>query len=96
MINVKETIEANNLRTARGRQTLKGKEVKANEVTDDEKRNDAMIRTEVYLSVARELRREVSRNSKGITYDELDAVDFIIEYIDGLARKAVDTAIDAN
>ena len=95
-IDVKATIEASNLTTARGRQTLKGREVKVCDVTQDEKRRAAFSRAEIYLDVARTLRRDIERTGKGISAEELGAVDFIVEFLDGVARTACESAIEAN
>ena len=96
MINVKETIEANQFRTARGRAELKGKEINTAGASRDRARRAAVLRAEAYMEVARNLRAMVEADPDGIDFDELDAVEFIMERFEDLSRKAWETAIEKN
>lgn len=96
MINVKETIEANQLRTARGRRQISGKEIDINAAVESRSRRAATIRAEGYLEIIRELQNIVGSDPEGISYDELDATEFIIEQLERVARRAWETAIEKN
>ena len=95
-INVKETIEANQLRTARGRRQLSGKEINVNTSAKASARESAIYRSSGYLDVIRALRQVVETNPEGISYDELDAAEFIIEQLERVAARAWETATKNN
>lgn len=96
MINVKETIEANQLRTARGRRQLSGKEIDVNATAKACARESAISRSSGYLDVIRALRQVVESYPEGISYDELDATEFIIEQLERVAARAWETATKNN
>ena len=96
MIDVKQTIEANQLSTARGRRTAAGREIDIEEKKQPLQRRAAIIRAETYLDAAASLKEAIGDDGDGISFEELDAVEFIMEQLEKLSRKAWETAIEKN
>lgn len=78
--------------TARGRRVAEGRQI---DMTAEpyEVKGNAVRRGEYYLEAAEHIRDIVRNNPKGITDRELEMVEFIIEQLEDVSRKAFDTAI---
>ena len=78
--------------TARGRRIAEGRQI---DMTAEpyEVKGHAIRRAENYIEVAEHLKSIVSDAPKGITDKELEMVEFIIEQLEDVSRKAFDTAI---
>lgn len=78
--------------TARGRRVAEGRQI---DMTTEpyEIKGNAVRRGECYLQAAEHVREIVKSNPKGITDRELEMVEFIIEQLEDVSRKAFETAI---
>lgn len=78
--------------TARGRRIAEGRQIDMT-AKPYEIKGDAVRRGEYYLSAAEHIGDIVKDNPKGITDRELEMVEFIIEQLEDVSRKAFETAI---
>ena len=78
--------------TARGRRIAEGRQIDMTEKPYEIKGN-AVRRGDYYLEAAEHIRDIVINNPKGITDRELEMVEFIIEQLEDVSRKAFETAI---
>ena len=78
--------------TARGRRIAEGRQIDMSADAHEVKRN-SLIRGEGYIEVAELIRSVVVNDPKGITDKELEMVEFIIEQLEDVSRKAFETAI---
>lgn len=78
--------------TARGRQLAKGRAIDIG-YKQLGIRNCAQARAERYVDIAAEIKSVVANNNHGITNDELNSVEFIIEQLEDAAKAAFDTVI---
>lgn len=78
--------------TARGRRVAEGRQI---DMTAEpyEVKGNAVRRGDYYLEAAQHVRDIVKNNPKGITDRELEMVEFIIEQLEDVSRKAFETAI---
>ena len=84
---IRQALENINVSTARGRRVLDKREISV-EADKDRVSCDAHRRASGYIGVAGELRDMVERNAIGIPEGELESVEFIMEQLEGLARRA--------
>lgn len=89
---IREALKVMDVATARGRRTLTGRQIDWSPCKED-CASDAYSRAEGYLDVARYLRGKVTTNHDGITDDELESVEFVMEQLEDLSRKAHETAL---
>ena len=78
--------------TARGRRTLIRRQIEWSADKED-CAIGARSRADGYLDTAKHLRHIVTQNHDGITDDELESAEFIMEQLEDLSRKAHETAI---
>ena len=78
--------------TARGRRIAEGRQIDMTAPPHEIKYN-AVRRGEYYLEAAEHIKDIVKNSPKGITDRELEMVEFIIEQLEDVSRKAFDTAI---
>lgn len=78
--------------TARGRRCLNGREINIKPNGWNIKQC-ASCRADAYIEIARAIKNEISQSSAGITLEELESAEFVIEQLEQLSRVAHDTAI---
>lgn len=86
-IDVNETMEKEELKTARGRRKAVGREINTSKSPTMIKEH-AEDRRCAYLRAIEMLHRCIGENSYGIDEDELDAVEFVNEQLERLVRYA--------
>lgn len=79
--------------SARGRQMAKGRAIDL-DPKQSGIRNCAQVRAERYVDIAAEVKSTVANNNIGISNDELDSIEFIIEQLEDAAKKAFNTVIN--
>lgn len=89
---IKEALEKINVSTARGRRTLDKREINIDADKCDVCTN-ASERADGYINVAMRLRRVVENSPVGIPEGELESVEFIMEQLEGLSRRAQELVI---
>ena len=89
---IRQALEKINVSTARGRRVLDKREINV-EPPKDAVASHAGCRVNGYLYVAKELRRVIEDNPVGIPEGELESVEFIMEQLEGLARRAQEQVI---
>lgn len=89
---IKDALKFMDVATARGRRVAEGRQIDMTADAHEVKRN-SLIRGEGYLEVAEMVRSVVVNDPKGITDRELEMVEFIIEQLEDVSRKAFETAI---
>lgn len=89
---IKDALKCMDVATARGRRIADKREIKVSP-SDFEVANCADQRGRGYLEVAGTLRGVVERSPIGIPEDELESVEFIMEQLENLARRAQEVAI---
>ena len=89
---IREALENINVSTARGRRILDSREI---DVTpcDTQVASQASCRADGYIEVAKKLRMVVECDPVGIPDGELESVEFIMEQLEGLARRAQELVI---
>ena len=89
---IENALKCMDVATARGRRVAEGRQIDMTADAHEVKRN-ALIRGEGYIEVAEYVRNVVTNDPKGITDRELEMVEFIIEQLEDVSRKAFETAI---
>lgn len=89
---IREALDRIDVSTARGRRSLNGRAIYLGP-SEETVTDNAIARSQGYISIAESIRRTIEINGAGITADELEAVEFVIEQIEELSRKAHETAI---
>jgi len=93
MIDVAETMEKEELKTARGRREEMGREIN---ISKDPSKifRESENRRSTYISTIERLKDEISECSYGIDSEELEAVEFLIEQLERLARYAGEYSLE--
>jgi len=89
---IREALENIDVATARGRRVLDKREIDI-KPCDAQVSNNASCRADGYIEVAKKLRAVVEMSPVGIPDGELESVEFIMEQLEGLARRAQEQVI---
>ena len=84
---IREALEKINVSTARGRRVLDKREIDI-KPCNAQVASQASCRADGYIEVAKKLRTVVECDPVGIPEGELESVEFIMEQLEGLARRA--------
>lgn len=89
---IREALNTIEVSTARGRRILDKREIDLNP-SKEQIAWAAMERSNRYIDVAKHIRSILIDTHEGITNEELEAVEFVMEQIDALSKMAHETAI---
>lgn len=89
---IMEALKCMDVASARGRRVAEGRQINWSPSGYDCKIG-SLQRSASYIRVAEDIRRIVVENHDGIGDRELEAVEFIIEQLEDVSRKAHETAL---